>query len=147
MDLQKIKNIAAELSSARVDLGIAAGVIPQAPADAYRVGYQQGVAAATQATADAACWFCRHPRQKPSLDDQVRQLASMHYDRSALFHFPPSEFQALRELLEDGDVLAAVVTGAIFYGAVRVIRNGQAIDIPRKELQSRPRMRDAEKED
>jgi hypothetical protein len=141
VNLEKVKSIATGISSEHVDLGVAAGVIPESPADAYRLGYQQGLAA-TQATGDSLCWFCRHPRQKPALDDQIKQLAALHYERTIIFHWAPQEFEALRQFLEEGDVLAAILTGRPYYGTVQIIRNRKMIDIPRKTLQERTRDED-----
>lgn len=130
----------AEPSTSRkddIDLAITAGLILESPAEAYLLGQQHGrneAAAAAARPRSDGCWKCNAPAEPPSLDDQVRALAELHYQKCQIFHWAPSEFQALRGMLLPGDVLCGPAFGTLMYETVRILRNGKMIDILRRQL-------------
>jgi hypothetical protein len=148
--LEKAKTMAAELPESasaapageiEVALAIDAGVIPESPAAAYRLGIEHGRKGALADPTSGNCWACGKPAAMPDHAAQVRDLAAMHYRCSGPWHWAPSEFEALRQILEaegEGAFLDAIISRRPFYGTVRVVKaNRLVIDVPRRTLVER----------
>jgi hypothetical protein len=84
------------------------------------------------------CWACGQPTTPPTLHDQIRELAELHYQQGLIFHWSPEEFVALESMLLPGDVLLSLLAPRRpTYSTVRVIRASATFDITRRQIQAR----------
>jgi len=84
------------------------------------------------------CWRCGASGNAPDLDEQVEIVKHEHLKRGDVFIWTDREFARLRELLRPGDLIAVAANFyrviSPNYGSVAVIRDGQMIEIRRRDL-------------
>jgi hypothetical protein len=150
--LEEAKLLAAKVADAPgdaddVQLRIDAGIIPESPAAAYRLGVEHGRIEAPAPEA-ASCWACGRPRVVPDHGTQVRELAEMHYLNTSPWHWSPAEFEVLREVLDEhgpNAYLDALISRRPGYGTARIItENRMVVDVPRGTLLKRAKERAGE---
>lgn len=63
------------------------------------------------------CWRCQAAPTPPPIDAQLAILRRVHAMKDEIFHWPEADWERLRGLLREGDVLALVL------GSVYVVRD------------------------